>query len=662
MNNFFEHQDKARQTTRYLVFLFCCAIAFTVIATYAICILLGMSQGITISWWEPAWLLSISVIICCIVSFGSLTKTASLKGGGAVVARSLGGRVVSGQTDDAQERQLLNVVEEMAIAAGVAVPQVYRIPEASINAFAAGLTPNDAVIGVTDGCLAQLNREQLQGVIAHEFSHIVNGDMALNIKIMGVVHGLLLIHLIGREFVYSSARNIRISRDEKNNIPWFALAFALMAVGAVSWVFGLMIKSAVSRQREFLADASAVQFTRSSQGIADALRRIAQQSASPRMLSSSAESASHLFFNDVSLLGSVANIFATHPPLAERIRRLGGASANQAPSVFRTPQPVAVGPFTESGSPQLYQAIAGASSRLSSSMLSATAPLSNQTASVSASASAIALSADSAVSQIGTVTPAHLAQSQALLKSIPAELIEATRSRIGSTSIIYGLLLSPDSEVRSQQKEGIARTSTPAVLAQIDRLEPALSKVNARQRLPLLELCIPSLKTLPIAAATQLFSQIKALVQADGKLTLTEFALQTLLQYRLAPHFRAQPPNPQLHSHLDALWPDCWTLISALAQAGHPTKADADYAFRNGLSYIPGIRRQTIPNMPSVSLYRVSKALGKLRATTPQLKQAIADACAHTVLTDGQTTEKESELLRVILIALDCPIPPFLDS
>ena len=660
MNNFFEHQDRARKTTHYLVFLFGCAIAFTIAAMYIVCVTIAMQQGITTSWWKPDWFLGIVALICCVVSFGSIAKTANLKGGGSVVARSLGGQLVSADTSNAQERQLLNVVEEMAIAAGIAVPQVYLLPEPSINAFAAGLTPNDAVIGVTKGCLAQLNRDQLQGVIGHEFSHIVNGDMALNIKLMGVLHGLLLIHLIGRELVFS-ARHSRPSRDDKNKLPWFTFALAMMIVGAISWIFGQLIKSAVSRQREYLADAGAVQFTRNPQGIADALRRISQQSANPRMLSSSAESASHLFFNNVSLLGSVANIFATHPPIAERIRRLEGTSASPVSSPLRSPQFTPTGLSIAGTGNGFSQATARASSVLSSTTTPAVVQLTNETATKAVPAS-VELSPSGAVSQIGTVTPDHLAQSRLLLKDIPAELTEATRSRIGSTSIIYGLLLSADADTRSQQQNSIAQSSTPAVLEQIDRLLPLLEQLPVRSRLPLLELCIPSLKTLPPAAAVQLFAQVKSLIQLAGKLSLSAFALQSLLQYRLAPHFKPQAPTPHLHSHLDTLWPACWILMSALAQAGHSEAANADYAFRNGLSQLPNIRRQTIPAMPQSSLHDVSRALRKLRATTPKLKQAIADACAHTVLTDGQATDREAELLRVILITLGCPIPPFLNA
>ena len=673
MHNFFDHQDRARKNTHYLIFLFGCAIAFTVIAIYAFFIFVSKTQNATAPVWQPDYFLMVGVAVCCIVSFGSFAKAANLKGGGAVVARSLGGQLVSGQTDDVQERQLLNVVEEMAIAAGVAVPEVYLIPQASINSFAAGLTPNDAVIGVTRGCATLLNREQLQGVIGHEFSHIVNGDMALNLKLISVVHGLLLIHLMGRELAFNSCR-IR-SGDDKAKAGLLIFGLFVMIVGGISWIFGQLIKSAVARQREYLADAGAVQFTRNAQGIVDALRIVSQQTASPRLLSASAESASHLFFNDISLLGSISShVFSTHPPIAQRIRRLGVAASTvpASPSVAPTSSHIAL---------QSQSAIAGFVAGANNASVASSATLASHSASLAATASAtsaagsvaagavaqaeatsVVLSPDSAVNQIGTVTPDHLAQSQALLKGIPSELMAATRSRIGATSIIYGLLLSADELVRSHQRDSIAKNSAPAVLIKIDRLLPLLESVPVRSRLPLLELCIPSLKTLPPAAVAQLFAQVKFLIQSTGKLSLSAFALQLLLQYRLASHFRSPASAPHLHSHLDTLWPACWTLISALAQSGHSDAVDADYAFRNGLSQLPGIRSQTIPPMPNSSLHDVSKALRQLRATTPKLKQAIADACAHTVLTDGRATDRETELLRAILIALGCPIPPFLNA
>lgn len=670
MKNFFEHQDQARRTTAYLVFLFVCAIATTIISVYIACMFSLLGPGA--SFWQPGWLAMISVGTCAIIGFGSLHKMSALRGGGQVVATGLGGQLVSQDTPNPQERELLNVVEEMAIAAGVAVPQVYILPEQSINAFAAGLTPNNAVIGVTQGTLHKLHRNELQGVIGHEFSHIVNGDMALNLKLMGLIHGLFLIHLIGRELVFSRGRRISFG---KNKGAAFGIAVSLMVIGAVGWLFGQLIKSAVSRQREYLADASAVQFTRDPNGITDALRRIAQQSAhSSKMLSAQAESASHLFFNNVSLLGAFAAPFSTHPPLADRIRRLGGGSAT-----LSTVKPAAAVPQKSSPSAQKAQGHAVLNPVLDPITkalpvlgLTSETPLAQvQNLAVTAASSSIhpqtvnpqtvnsQIAPESVVSKIGTVTPAHLNQAHAILSNLPSALLEMVRSQPGAVAVVYGLLLDSDSDVRSRQKQIILESSR-TVYELLEGIESLFNQVPVRSRLPLLELCIPTLKQLQPKVAAQFFTRIKALVKADGKLSLSEFALQTVLQYRLAPHFR---PEKSISTQLTDIWPDSLIVLSALAKAGHTDHTQIEYSFRDGLQQLPKSVKKSMPSeLPKSSLHDVSRALARLCHTSPKSKQSIAEACAHTVLADGHTTDAEAELLRAILIALGCPVPPFLDA
>jgi len=655
MKNFFEHQDQAKRTTSYLVFLFGCAIASTILAMYLACMLIAVHQGMVQSLWQLEWLIVIAVCVCLTIAFGSARKMSALRGGGSVVAQSLGGQLVSQDTSDAQARELLNVVEEMAIASGVAVPDVYLLPEASINAFAAGLTPNSAVIGVTQGCMNVLNRDELQGVIGHEFSHIVNGDMAINLKLMGLIHGLLLIHLIGRELLFGRTRHVSSSRG-KNNGAVIGFACSAMIVGGIGWLFGQLIKSAVSRQREFLADASAVQFTRNPNGITDALRRIAQQSSHPKMSSSEAESASHLFFNNISPLGAFANAFSTHPPLAERIRRLGGGSANLEPAAQpRTSHIQSSASRQTTGQSTAGQL--GASGFAASSSSFANAGPANR--SVNPGRAEVAPA--EVVSTIGTVTPDHLDQAHSILSHLPAGLLESVRSQPGAVAVIYGLLLDTDVGVRSRQKQTITNSSQ-TVHDLLCNIEPLFAQVPVQSRLPLLELCIPTLKTLKPNVAAQIFNCVKALVQADGKLSLSEYALQTVLQYRLAPHFRPEP-SPAGVTPLADIGPDSFVILSVLAKAGHSDPSQADYAFRNGISQLPKAAKQSTPSaLPAYSLHDVSRSLTRLRTTTPKTKQAIAEACAHTVLTDSHTTDKEAELLRAILISLGCPTPPFLNA
>ncbi len=639
MKNFFDAQDQARRLTSQLIVLFGASIICTIVGLYVSFLIIEYSVlGYAGPLWRPAWLLGTSAIVGIVVGYGTLSKTQELRQGGRVIAESLGGRLVNQETDDPQARALLNVVEEMAIASGTSIPAVYILPELSINAFAAGFTSNDAVVGVTQGCIDKLNREQLQGVIGHEFSHIVNGDMALNLRLIGLVHGLLLIFMTGYHLFRHGSRN-------KGAVLGAAIAF--MTIGSIGWVFGQLIKSAVSRQREFLADASAVQFTRNAQGLADALRQISQ-TALPPMSSPKAEAASHLFFNEISLSRRLFTPLSTHPPLAERIRRLGGASIQTASAAMPAANPVKA----VAGHPL----VAGLAEGLTP--LASASPIPPEAAPTQLTLDMLPAEV---LANIGTVSPAHLSQAKSILSHLPIGLVISARSQPGAVAVVYGLLLSDVPDVLKQQKQIIA-DSSKTVYDLMVQLEPLFSEVKTRSRLPLLELCIPSLKSLKPAVAAQFFQRVKALVQADGQLSIQEYALQSLLQYRLEPHFRTAPPPPAIHTQLSDVWAECVMVITALAQVGHTNSQQADYAFRNGLSHLPGSAKQSIPpSLPPCSLNDVSRALKPLRLTVPKLKQAIADACAHTVLTDQQTTDQEAELLRAILITLGCPVPPFLN-
>ena len=656
MKNFFEHQDEARRTTAYLIFLFGCAIAFTILAMYAACIVIAMQSGAVQGFWQPVWLGLIALSVCLIIACGSLRKMFALRGGGRAVAQSLGGQLVRLDTSNPQERELLNVVEEMAIAAGIAVPEVYLLPETSINAFAAGLTPNTAVIGVTQGSLSLLNRDQLQGVIGHEFSHIVNGDMALNLKLMGLVHGLLFIHLLGREFLFNSSHRRSSGRNSNGGGAWLAFACSMMIIGAIGWIFGQLIKSAVSRQREFLADASAVQFTRNPEGIANALRCIARQSQRSQMSSGEAEAASHLFFNNVSALSTFASAFSTHPPLAERIRRLGTGSFTQT-QVANHP----LARHKEGAFPVALNSHSPINPLSNAGAISSLAAVAEATRSTDRPEVPHNLAPDAVIADIGVVTSAHLTQAQSLLNHLPQPLLQAVRSQSGAVAVCYGLLLDADTEMRSRQKQIIA-DSSKKVYDLVESIEPLLNHVPLRSRLPLLELCISALKQLKPKVAAQFFICVKALIKADSKLSLSEFALQSVLQYRLAPYFQPEKPVAESTACLTDIWPDSLLLISALAKVGQSEHSQIDYAFRCGIQQLPGATKQTMPvELPTCTLPNLGKSLRRLRQADPKLKQSIAQACAHTVLIDGRTTDQEAELLRAILMVLGCPVPPFID-
>ncbi|MEO0378340.1 MAG: M48 family metallopeptidase, partial [Cyanobacteria bacterium P01_A01_bin.17] len=557
--------------------------------------------------------------------FGSLKKTLELRQGGQVVAESLGGVLVLPSTTNPSEQKLLHVVEEMAIASGISVPSVYLLHrERGINAFAAGNTVNDAVIGVTWGCIEELSRDELQGVIAHEFSHILNGDMRLNIRLMGILHGILIIYLSGRVLLRAES----YSSHSKN--AGGMLGFALMAVGSIGLLMGRLIKSAVSRQREFLADASAVQFTRDPQGIGNALLKISDSTS--RLRSPQAEAASHMFFSNSVGRVSLSEMLATHPPLDVRIQRLGIA--------VETP------PRRRSAPSSTQAAVA-----------------SEAVMGFQQGQAAIKVAPEQVVEQVGTAAPEHLAYIQTLLEKLPQNLKKAVKYQHLSAAIVYALLLDKDHAMREQQLN-ILRQNEPAdVVKAVVEYGDAIATLDPRTHLPLIELTIPALRRSTNSEWTKFCQQVQQLTQADGHLSLSESVLQIILERRLQPHFGAAPDSSVLYTTLDQIWADSVTVLSHLASAGHDIPDTCTYALRCGLFRLPGANQHTIPDQLKPNNFRqFIESLKRLARTTPQLKKALVDACSYTVMLDGTVTVEEAELLRGTVIALGCPIPPFLNA
>jgi Zn-dependent protease with chaperone function len=324
--NFFKRQDEMRRASRRLVVLFGLAVVAVVAAVDLLVVLLMRQADARRLGYVPPlgdWVASHSavvvgttLIVFAVILIASFYKTMVLGGGGGVVARSLGGVRISPDTTDPQQRRLLNVVEEMAIASGVPMPEVYLLEhESGINAFAAGHNPSNAAIGVTRGTLTTLNRAELQGVIAHEFSHILNGDMKLNVRLMGLLFGLLVIALIGRTVLRGASR---VRGDRKGGVLVVLLiAVAVLVIGYIGLFFGRLIQAAVSRSREALADASAVQFTRDPSGLRGALVKIGASAAGSRVANPEVEEVAHMLFAP-----GMSRFFATHPPLLERLKAI----------------------------------------------------------------------------------------------------------------------------------------------------------------------------------------------------------------------------------------------------------------------------------------------------------------------------------------------------
>ncbi|HXS68997.1 MAG TPA: M48 family metallopeptidase, partial [Candidatus Polarisedimenticolia bacterium] len=335
MMDFFERQEKARRNTKLLVVYFVTGVAMLILTIYLVAaVVFNMTgsrarhrhynyddnsqlQPNQIPFWNLKLFCGVAIGTLAVVGIGSIFKTMELAQGGSAVSSMMGGRLINPNTTDLDERKLLNVVEEMALASGMPVPQVYVMDgEDGINAFAAGHTTSDATVTVTRGCMKLLTRDELQGVIAHEFSHILNGDMRLNLRLLGIIFGILCLAIIGRVLLYARGGN---SRD-RNALPFFGAA--LLVIGYVGVFFGHLIQAAVSRQREFLADASAVQFTRNPLGITGALKKIGGLGESgSRIAHAHAQEISHMFFGN-GLGEPLFGLLATHPPLTDRIRAI----------------------------------------------------------------------------------------------------------------------------------------------------------------------------------------------------------------------------------------------------------------------------------------------------------------------------------------------------
>lgn len=641
--NFFEQQERAKRNSGRLVLLLVIAvICLIAVTTLALGILLGVldtseqnaaSFAVNVDW---SLLGYVALTIISLVVFGSLYKNMQLSAGGKAVAERLGGRLINLSPQDFQERQILNVVEEMSIASGTPVPPVYLIEDDSINAFAAGLTPQNAVIGITRGAINLLSREELQGVIAHEFSHIFHGDMRLNTRLVALLHGILLLGLVGKLLLHST--RMRMGGRDKNNVALvlFLGGFLLIIFGYVGTFFGHLIRSAVSRQREFLADAAAVQFTRNPDGIGGALKKIGGYSRGSLLSASHAEEFSHMYFGDGTNKSAIWSQMATHPPLEERIRRIdprwkGEYPKQVSPDTF--PSHATESTLSNPTSPGEAQPQGGANVK-----------------NMAYSSGAIAL----AINTIGAPQEANLQSARETLLLLPTPLKEATHSRNGAQALVYGLLLNQRQEQQNRQLE-LLRPRLDAEVAQaLDGLHQPFANLDERLRLPLLDLAIPALKQLDASERDKLKANLLLLIEADDQTSLTEWMFLRIIERNL----QDTPPAKGKYK-LEELHEESATLLCALAYAGHDDESVARQAFAYStalLSFDP----MPWPGTKALALSNLDTALSRLDQLWPLQKPILLKAMAKCIEYDGQITVAEAELIRAVADTLSCPIPPLL--
>ncbi len=650
--DFFGRQEKARRNTARLVVLFALAIALMILAIYvAVVVGLFFSQKPmpeTVDWFQPVPFVLVALATLSIVALGSAYKIMELRGGGGQVAVMLGGRLVNSGTDDLGERRLLNVVEEMALASGVAVPLVYVLDkEDGINAFAAGLTPDDATIAMSRGALDQLSRDELQGVVAHEFSHILNGDMRFNLQLIGILHGILIVGLIGYYMLRLSGGSNRGSRRGKGGGGQIALiGLVIMVVGYVGLFFGRIIKAAVTRQREYLADASAVQFTRNPLGIGGALKKIGGLPGHSFVQAAGVEAASHMFFGSA-IRHWLHSPFATHPPLENRMRAIepqfDGVFPRVAPIVrhrrdyqakLRKPagQPSSTG---RRGLEKLFPGL-GFDDKLP-------------------------IEPAAVLAAIGAPTTQHVEYSSKLVASLPEEVEHAAREPFGARCVVFSLLLDRDSTVRQKQLKLLEDNDDNSTARETERLAEQVGRIDKSTRLPLIEIAQGTLRQLSPKQYQLFRNNVIQLIKADQKIDLFEFIIQCVLLNHLDRVFGLRRSTRTRYYGIRGVSDDVAVLMSSLAHVGHRDGALARRHYYDAISPLQLDRgRASFLDRNRCTLTRLKATLATLSTCSMPIKKRILGAATLCVAADGTITVGEAELLRAVADSLDCPIPPIL--
>src|SRR5262245_15075666 len=544
-----------------LVILFAVSV-IGIIAVVNLAAALAFSRSVNTPAQLAGILIVTSLVTLIAIVLAAAFRMIGLRGGGGVVARELGGVLVPQDTADPQLRRLRNVVEEIAIASGTPVPEIYLLPhENGINAFAAGWSTSDAAVAVTRGALERLNRAELQGVIAHEFSHILNGDMSISLRLMGLLFGLLVIALIGRTVLRFSSRS---SSNRKGGIALIALAaVAVMILGYAGVFFGRLIQAAVSRQREGLADASAVQFTREPEGLKGALVKIGGFDLGSKLQSVRVDEVAHMLFAP-----GMARLFATHPPLIERIRALD-------PS-FQESEFARV----DSG-PQLGSQVAG--EQLTSESLP------ELDAGVEALTSPVAAQPRRIAQLVGNPGTPQVRVAQALAQTLPAELLTNLEAPGRALGMLLALVLDRKEEVRARQLEIVKANLGERALGLIEQAQSAAAQLEPFQRLPMLQTLSPSLRRLTRESRARIIEGLERLIRVDGRIEIFEYALGTLARIYLQDEL--QPAAAARVLKIDQVTAELQTVFSTLAGHGTSDEAQARRAYEIGMHHLlPEIR------------------------------------------------------------------------
>ncbi len=639
--DFFARQAATRRQSRWMVFLFIVAVLaivvaidFVVVTTVAVLSFnddggLLASQDMSLARY-PMVILFSTLFVLGTIGISSLTRTVSLAAGGGKVAEQLGGTRVGPDTKDPLKQRLRNVVEEMAIASGVPVPQVYVLErEAGINAFAAGYSPANAAIAVTRGALVNLDRAELQGVIAHEFSHVLNGDMRISTRLIGLLFGLTVIAMIARTILRIVPRGGGSSRKGGGGLAVIIVAaLVVLALGWIGLFFGRLIQAAVSRHRESLADASAVQFTRDAQGLRDALVKIGALGAGSRITDADPEEVAHLLFAE-----GMTRAFATHPPLVERIREL---DPQFQPSEFDEVRKRLAQTHPDPADEERKRA---------------------EDARREAFRQAIVLAPAAIAELVANPGTEHVREAHAVLESLPPSFELAARQPGQAAALFIALAIGRDPQARALELDYVDQRLGPEFGGALRALLPEVDALSPVQRMPALLQVFASLSQLARAERVELLQCLNGIRMRGDRPTAFRYALRKLaqvqLQDNLDPRRRAAG-----YQNAQGVRDDLRVLFSVLAMQGSEDGQAIRRAYDAGMATMFGGGIHPPFKDPGNWPPRLDQALTAIDRLQPAAKSQLVKALVLTIASDQRMTVPESELLRAICAVLHCPLPP----
>lgn len=640
--DFFEHQAAARRKTKLLVFYFLCAVVLIVVAlNFALWGLFNVTGGFSSTsaanggvplsqWFSEKWFYYITFGSIALIFFGSLYRWISLSDGGKSVARMVNGREILPDTNDRLERRLLNVVEEMSIASGTSVPTVYVMDqEDAINAFVAGIESADTVMVVTRGTLEQLTRQELQGVVAHEFSHIFNADMRINVRLISILAGILILGQAGyfmmRTFRFGGS--VRSSKESGGAVVAIIfIGIAVYAIGSIGLFFGRLIKAAISRQREFLADASAIQYARDNEGLAGAFVKIQRQSS--LLQNSHAEETSHMCIAEPIKLSF--NSLATHPPINKRLEAI---MPNWKQFMRQKDDEHKRKAKQEAFEEERQQAKQGNQSAFDIGGLADT---------------------------VGKPTTMHMHAAEALLLALPEVLKTAAHGHHSSSHamhLVFALLLSDHGQVDEESLTAIQAVYGDSSSDRILELASHITKDNRNLRLAILDLAVPSLRRLSKTERQQFFNLLRTLIHQDSHVSQFEYVLYCLIHKNLIGSGSASVKSIM---RFDKVKDELQILLSSVVHSSGQDEETKQKVFKQVYQGFTSSDKELLSATFEADAFH--QALKKLRNLSPMLKKPLLNGLEEAIEQDGVVRHQEVELLRAIAECLDCPIPPLIES